>query len=462
MTVMTTVALALLLAQAPDNKTPPPAAAPAAASADAVPPEPAAGPVVTIDEALQAAGEKNYDLKALGAQLQQAREITWKALALYLPQVTVSGSYTRQEEVKSNHVIGVSGGPTVYDTVAVVPYEYQRQDLLGVQVKATQMLISPQLFFAIDGAKGTERTTVLTLENGRRQVLFGVARAYYGAAALKQQLDVSARLLEIARRQEHDARVRYQAGAVARVALIRAEIDRARAEQDLKRARNDYLSAKVGLATLLGRDVAFEVDSPPEPVLATTDGAALEAQALQNRPDVQAAKAKIQAEEGNRKAVLGRYLPSLQAFGQYQWANQLGANGQHDAWAGGLLLQWSILDGFRRESDYREASALVDEAVAKSEGAVVGAQQEVQQALLDLDSARANAIKAKEQRDLAAENQRLVDVAYRAGTSTAVEQADATAQLRTAEIGYTSETLNAQLAALQVLNAIGTFNPRKP
>ena len=54
--------------------------------------------------------------------------------------------------------------------------------------------------------------------------------------------------------------------------------------------------------------------------------------------------------------------------------------------------------------------------------------------------------KAKEQRDLAAENQRLVDVAYRAGTATAVEQADATAQLRNAEIQVTTDRLNAQLA----------------
>ena len=81
------------------------------------------------------------------------------------------------------------------------------------------------------------------------------------------------------------------------------------------------------------------------------------------------------------------------------------------------------------------------------------------QALLDLDSARANAAKAKEQRDLAAENSRLVDVSYRAGSATAVEQADATAALRTPEIGVLTENLNAQLAALRVLLAVGEFNP---
>ena len=54
-----------------------------------------------------------------------------------------------------------------------------------------------------------------------------------------------------------------------------------------------------------------------------------------------------------------------------------------------------------------------------------------------------------------------MDVSYRAGSATAVEQADATAQLRNAEIQVATDNLNAQLAALQVLNTIGSFNPRK-
>jgi outer membrane protein TolC len=150
----------------------------------------------------------------------------------------------------------------------------------------------------------------------------------------------------------------------------------------------------------------------------------------------------------------------VQLFARYQWANQDGLNGKRDAWYSGVQAQWTILDGFRRESDIREAGARAVEAGARADGAVVRARQEVIQALLDLESARANAQKSREQRDLATENSRLVDVAYRAGTATAVEQADATAQLRNAEIQVTTDRLNAQLAALQVLNAVGSFEPR--
>jgi outer membrane protein TolC len=447
---LTTVALALVLAQAPEQAQPqPPAEAPQPAPAEPAPvpvpvPEAKTGPVVTLDEALRIAGERNLDLKALAAQLDQADEISWKAWSNYLPQLFASGSYTRQKEI----VIPGLG-------------TFQAQDALAARVELTQTLFSPQLWFSIRGAHKTERASSLTIDNGQRDVLFGVARTYYNVASLKEAIGVSERLLEIARRQERDARVRYQAGALAKVGLIRAEIDRARAEQDLKRARNAYLSAKVALATLLDRDTAFEVEPPPEPVLPAADSEALVQQALRDRPDVQAARVQVEAEQANRNAAWGRYFPDVQAFGRYTWSNTTGITGEQGAWAGGVQAQWTILDGFLRESDIRERNARVVESQALADGAVLRARQEVEQALLDHDSARANAVKAREQRDLAAENLRLVDVAYRAGTATAVEQADATAQLRNAEITVVTETLNAQLAAVQVLRSIGAFHPRK-
>jgi outer membrane protein TolC len=468
MTLTTAMMVALVLGQTPAETgasaaTPagqnPPAQTPAQPSAGQVPllPADATGPVITLDEALQVAGQQSLDLKALSAQLDQAQEITWKALSLYLPQVVASASYTRQDEVVQPFPVSIAGTSLV--TVSV---EEQRQDLFGVQANVTQTLVSARLFFAIRSAKDSQRAVTLNLENGRRQVLFGVARAYYGTAALKEALGVSQHLLEIAQRQEHDAQVRYSAGAIAKVGLIRAQIDRARAEEDVKRARAGYLSAKVGLAALLNRDTAFEVTAPPEPALPATELDALVSQGLQARPDVQAYRYTVQSEEENRKSQQSRYLPDVQLFGRYVWANQLQLNGKHDAWYAGLQLQWILLDGLRRESDIREAGGRIAEAKARAEGSVVALRRDVTQALLDLESSRANEAKSREQRDLAAENLRLVNVAYRAGTATAVEQADATAQLRNAEIQVTTDTLNAQLAALQVLNTIGSFNPRKP
>ncbi len=198
----------------------------------------------------------------------------------------------------------------------------------------------------------------------------------------------------------------------------------------------------------------FEVADPPEPAL-TAAPAQLEADALRDRTDVRAARRSLDSARSAHRAQIGKYFPNLAAFGRWQIQNAAGFTGQEHQWAAGLGLSWRILDGGLREAEVREASARVDEAEANVASAESRTRSDVQRALLDLESARANAEKAKEQRELAAENQRLVDVSFRAGAATAVEQADAIAQLRNAEIAQTSERLGAQLAALRVLQVAG-------
>jgi len=459
MTTLAPVALALALAQAPAESPPPraPAAEAPATSSSAQP----TAPVLTLDEALRLADERNLDLKAAAARLRQAQQATWKAWAGYLPQVTAQATYTRNgEAVNIPFPTSLTTPPPitklpaqesqelVFSNITVVPEEQ-----LQGQVDATQVLFSPALWFGIQAASRGADVADISVQGARRDILFGTAQAYYGVASLRQATQVSERLLEIAQRQEKDARVRFQAGTIAKVGLLRAEIDRARAEQDLRRARNAYESARIGLATLLDRPVDFDVADPPEPK-AIVQAAQLEADALRERTDVRAARRTLDAARAAHRAQVGRYFPNLAAFGRYQNANVAGLTGK-ELWAVGLSLQWKLLDGGLREAEIREASARVDEAAVNVASTEAKASAEVRRSLLDLESARANAEKAREQRDLATENQRLVDVSYRAGAATAVEQADATAALRNAELAQQAETLAAQLAALRVLRAAG-------
>jgi outer membrane protein TolC len=424
------LALALAIAQAPAEAAPP------------APGQPAA--VLTIQEALRLAAQRNFDLKALAAQLAQADEISRQARAGYLPQVTLSGAAQLQKEVEASF-----GGAT---------FPVQEGHALLGQIEATQVLVSPQLWYGIRTADRNEEATTLAIQDGRRALFYGVAQAYYGAASLRRTMDVAQQLLEIAQRQEKDARVRYEAGTIAKVGQLRAEIDRARAEQDLKRAGNAYQAAKVAVATLLDVPADFDVVEPPPPPLGDRpDSEQLVAAALQTRLDVRAARARVAAADAARGAVQGRYFPDVQGFGRYQRQNQAGLTGDEN-WAAGIQLQWRLYDGGLRESELRAATAGLAEAEANLRGIEGRVREEVVQALLALDSARANAAKAREQQGLAAENRRLVDVSFRAGAATSVELADATAELRTAEIGLLTEGLNAQLAALQVLRVVGELD----
>jgi outer membrane protein TolC len=428
-------------------------------------PSEAAAPALaqlTIDDALARAAEANYDLAVARARLQQARQGVWKAWSGYLPQVSAGASYTRNNAAADIKIpIGYHVDPVTFETdrpTQVIEAAIQKLNQLGAQIQATQALFVPMLWGMINAATHGANAAELSVEAARREILFGVSQLFYGTASLRKVQDVQQRLFETAKKHERDAEVRYKTGTIPKVGLLRAQIERARAEQDLLRAKNGYESMRLALATALDRPADFEVVEPPEPVL-PADPASLEAQALRDRPDVKAAREAEAAARGARVGTAGKYLPSVGAFGRWQISNVGGFTGDNTAWAVGVAANWNLLDGGLREAELREANAKVAEAEAARKGAEAKALLDVRQATLDLQSAQANARKAQEQRDLARENQRLIDVSYAAGAATALEQADAQTALSGAEVGAESEALAAKLAALRLLKSAGAFDP---
>ena len=435
---------------------------------------------LTLQQALQRADQVNLDLKAAQTRVTQAKASVWKAWSGHLLQVSAGAGYTVNNtevslplatrygvvDLGSNQPLPPRSPPGAVATpYLALPTEFlnatiQPKTQLAGQIQATQVLIAPQLWFAIQSAYRAEEAVTYGVENARRDILFGVAQSYYAVASLKRLMEVAQQLQEIAGRQARDADVRFKAGTIAKVAKLRADIDLARAEQDLLKARNSYQSARLALSVLLDRQPDFEVVEPAEPSL-PADTTTLEQVALENRPDLKAARSTEDVYLSLRRASAMRYLPVVAAFGRATYAEPAGLTGQQQAWAVGLSFNWTILDGGLREAELRDTSAKIAEAEYARRALENRAVAEVRSALLDLESAKANIVKAKEQRELAAENQRLVDVSFKAGAATAVEQADATSARRNAEIQYATESLQAQLAGVRVLRASGTFNPDK-
>jgi len=406
---------------------------------------------LTYDDAIREALARNNDLKATKARLDQARTIGWKVWASQLPQVSAGVSWTRNDK----QIEIAAFPPPIPETITFQPLIAR-----GAQVLATVPLFAPQLWFGIGAAEAGQRQAELTLEASRRDIVFGMAQLYYGAVGAKYAVQITQKQLAIARDREQDARARYQAGTTPKVAQLRAEIDRARAEQDLKVAQTGYDSARVAMATILDRQGAdFEVEVPGEPPVLQRV-AELESSAVRDRPEVQAAAAALEAAERARGGIWSGYLPSVSALGRAQWQDPPGLTGENRSWAVGVVLTWDIFDGTRREAQLRESGAKVAEAEANSRSAELKAREDVVRARLDLEAAIANQEKAQEQRDLARENQRLVDLNYREGAATYIEVSDANNQLISAELAAVGEQVKSRLAALQLLRAAGRFDPR--
>ena len=134
----------------------------------------AAGPVLTLDEALAEAQRKNLDLKAARARLEQAEQSSRKAWAGYLPTLAASGSYTRNSAearitlptrtairdvgTPTSGPTEGEGSPTTLRTVDLESLDItiQPYNLLNAQLEARQALIVPQLWASIRAATQAE------------------------------------------------------------------------------------------------------------------------------------------------------------------------------------------------------------------------------------------------------------------------------------------------------------------
>jgi outer membrane protein TolC len=460
-TPVAAVVASLLLSQAAAQAAPP-AAAPApakpaapAASGPAPAASPAASPAprakkLTLMEAIEAARSQNLDIQQLDAKVQAARQLTWKAWSAYMPWIQGSAGIVRnQYEVAFALPTGLPP-PNDSVTTTVQPY-VQAQG----QVKLSQAVIAPQAAVMIANAYKAEKTIDYNVQQARRDVLFGVARLFYGVAGLQELAAVQERQVILTKERERDSRVRFEAGTGTKVGLLRAEIDRAQAEEDLKRSQIDFQRARLALATALDRPDDFDIVIPESPKQPT--GTNLEQQALDLRPDVKAAAENLAFAEGERLRIYMQYLPSIGVFGAYNYATTGTFNPNAFTWQIGVGLTWNILDGGLREASIREATAKIVEAEALKKQVDLNATVRVKQAELDLQGAIANRAKARERTGLAQENARLVDVAYKAGAATYLESTDSVQTLRQAEVGLVAESLNVDLATLNLLNAVGAF-----
>jgi outer membrane protein TolC len=403
-----------------------------------------ATPVLTLDEALEAARQNNLDLKVARARLEQFRLLSNRAWAGYLPTVSLSGSYTRNSDEVA---VALPGGPEIV---------IQPLNQFAAQAEVRQAIIAPSLWPAIRNAGIAEDVAELNTENARREILFAVAQAYYGAASFQEAIRATQFLLEVNKTREADTQKRFDVGTVTRVALLRAKLDRARAEQDLVRARNAFASSRLALATLLQRDADFTLEPPPVPQVPSEEEDLVK-QALEQRPDVAAARRNLDLALGRRQGVWYSYLPGVSLSGVYRLSNATGFGGQNDSWALTLGAQWILWDGGLREINLREESARVAEASAQQKQAEARAVEEVSRARLEYENARANLSKAEESLELARETQRLTEISFKAGVATYLEVADANSALTNAEVGAISERLQTSLAALRLLRAAGSF-----
>lgn len=273
-----------------------------------------------------------------------------------------------------------------------------------------------------------------------------VVGAYFGAVLAAEQVRVLEHAARAATAAARQVEAMVREGLVTKADALQADVRVAQVDAQLLAARNEALTAREGMALLLGRTTGVLPvlpDSLPSSTtvraLAASDTASAgrDADPL-TRADVRAARDGVLAADADAARALGTMLPRLNGFARYDWFTNDVPFGGAKAWTVGVMASWSVFGGGRELADRQAAHAT--QRAAQSGAAAVLAQsaQEIASTRRGIAVALRQLQLAEHAAGQSREAFRLVDRRYAGGLATIAERLGAEATATAASLAQSA------------------------
>lgn len=405
-----------------------------------------------LGDAIQRGIRYNLGSITTGLAAQQARSQRLAAVAQLLPDITGDAHETVQqidlvaEGLRINVPIPGFHFPTV-----VGPFNYfDARASLNEGVSLTSLR---NWHSAREGVRSAE----LSFKDSRELVAMAVAGSYLQIIAASSRIQTARAQIESAQTVYQQAVDRNRSGLNARIDVTRSLVELQTQQQRLTSLTNDFEKQKIALARLIGLPMAQAFTLADEIPYRETPAPRLQdliQQALGMRADVQAAAAQVRAAEQARGAAVAENYPSINLSGDY------GAIGLNPAQSHGTFsvtgaVAFPIYRSGRIRADIEQADAALAQRKAEYEDAKGRAEQDVRDAVLDLNAASQQVRVAQSNRELAADTLQQARDRFRAGVSDTVELVQAQESVATAEQDYINSTFAFNLARVSLARATG-------
>ncbi len=386
------------------------------------------------------AATDNLDVGQAVVRLRQAREALVQSRASLLPGVGASGGASRSEGIA-----GGSGGSSSFSAGVDASYQV---DLFG-GIRSGVAVSRAQL-----EASGYDYASVLISTQGE------IARNYILARAAQAQLAFARESLAIQDDNLEIAGFRVQAGLVSSLDQEQARASRAQTAASVPSIEASYNGAVSRLGVLTGQ-APGALKAEMEAVRPIPDGPAavatgIPADTLRQRPDVRSAERALAAAVAQIGVAQAELYPQLSLSGSIGTASgSLG--GLLDIITGQVFanIAQTIFDAGRGRSQVRSAQAAADGAFLAYKQRVLSALEEVENAVVALQTAQAREREFTVALDAATNSAILSRSSYRAGLADFTTLSQAEASLISARNGLVGARADKAAALIQLYLALG-------
>jgi outer membrane protein TolC len=407
-----------------------------------------------LQYALGFALDNNFSIRQAKERIREQEGVLIEVRASQIPNVDASGGYQRNdEEIASN---GRDHAWSFNITARQVLYA-------GGGVRAG--ITAQQL--ALDAA-------LLELQSVIDNALLQVRTRFFTVLVNRERIKVQEQNIDLLQRQLQDVKNRFEAGTVSNFEVLRSEVALANAQPALITARNDYRLSIEEMRQALGFTTANEENLTKIPEFIGTlefnpvsyDLRSSLATAREKRPDLQRLQKLQEAAEQGVIVSRSGYLPTVSAFGAYDWRmNPTGSSSvsnARDGWTVGLQTSINIFDGRATKGRVIQAKSFVEQTRLALAEAQLSIDVDVRRTISTLQQASELAGASQRVVEQAEEAVRLANARFSAGTATQLDVLTSQVDLTTARLNQLQAFYSYNVAAAQVRRAMGLPDELRP
>ncbi|WP_299592030.1 TolC family outer membrane protein [uncultured Tateyamaria sp.] len=312
----------------------------------------------------------------------------------------------------------------------------------------------------VEATKETVLATRATLLNVEQALLLRAAAAFINVGRQQNFVALSQNNLRLLQQELRAANDRFEVGEVTRTDVSLAEAAVAQARSNLADSQRNLIQAQAEYTNVVGRRPG-RLSALPTLPLTETRVAEAQAVAVRNHPDMEAARRQVSANELLVTAAVKDTLPVVTLDGSLAVQEDFGDEDDARTGSVGISVTGPIYQGGRLSALERQAMASRDASRGNLHNVRHGVQQDVVNAISDLEAARASL--AASERQIRAARIAFQGVREEAtlGARTTLDVLDAEQDLLDAETNRIAAQADQYIAAYSVLEAMGLLTAQR-
>jgi hydrophobe/amphiphile efflux-1 (HAE1) family protein len=411
--------------------------------------------VLTFDQALAMALANNEGFKVTQEQVRESQGRVAEAKAEFLPSVDLNFLYTPAQRFPLIRVpAGIFG-----DEEQTFQAAFTRRNIMQFEV-SQPIYTGGRLQNAYGIQAASLDASQLQLDRARQELQYRVVETFYAVLMHEQGLRVAEEQIALATRQLELAKARFDAGSVARLDVLQAEVELAnsRARRIQSRASLDtaYQALRTVLSMPQSQSLRLQGSLDDRPQQFTRE--ALQA-AIPTRPDLRAFAARRDAAERSIALANAEVKPSLAVTGNLQYQddgvdNLLKTDNQ--SYTVGIALRVPLFGQPTAAAKRAVANAQVRQTEHGLNAALDTARLEVEAAFTSFEAADEVVSTQEKALELARESVTIAQTSYENGVITSAELNDSQVRLLLTEYFLVQAKYSRIVAAAQARLAAGT------